>query len=75
MASMLFRKGAEYLFFWDSEGSHGRADHKHQWNALRRLGHREEIDAWIDAGEPEIGEVRVPLRTCADWHMGTIAPG
>ena len=52
MARMLYDAGSEHLFFWDS---YQRDHHRGYWNALRRLGHRDEIDRWHAAGEPSLG--------------------
>lgn len=75
MADMVYRAGSSHLFFWDCEGPHGRANFQSLWNALRRLGHREEIRAWMEAGQPTLGPNLVPLRTMDGWNMSTIAPG
>ena len=73
-ASMLYRAGAEYLFFWDCD-VRDRAHYRASWNALRRLGHLEEIESWKSAGEPDLGAPLVPLRTLGGWNMEAIAPG
>lgn len=52
MAKMLYDAGSDRLFFWDS---YQRDHHRGYWNALRRLGHRGEIDRWHAAGEPPLG--------------------
>ena len=49
MASMLYGVGAESLFFWDTNA---RCTYQPPWAALRRLGHGEEIEGWMQAGEP-----------------------
>ena len=71
-ASMLYGAGVERLFFWDCEG---RSNYKPMWNALRRLGHAEEIEGWKASGESDLGAPLTPLRTVGGWHMGAIAPG
>ena len=75
MAHMLYGTGAEHLFFWDCAGPSGRANYRPSWNALRRLGQREEIAAWVQAGEPDLGDWTVPLRRLGGWDMTVIAPG
>ena len=45
------------------------------WNALRRLGHRDEIEAWLQAGEPELGSPSLPLRKLGDWDFSYVTPG
>ncbi len=52
MAKMLYDAGSESLFFWDS---YQRDHHRGYWNALRRLGHRDEIERWHAAGKPSLG--------------------
>lgn len=47
-AAALYGAGAESLFFWDCAYRVNYYDQT-MWNALRRLGHKEEIEAWIKA--------------------------
>jgi len=81
MAAMLYDAGAEDLFFWGSGAVNihnprvGRADFWPAWNALRRLGHREEIEAWMRAGEPTLDAPHIALRTLDGWNMRFVAPG
>ena len=72
MASMLFGAGAESLFFWDANE---RCTYQPAWAALRRLGHRDEIDVWSRGGEPPLAATVLPLRSLAEWDMEAIAPG
>ena len=72
MASMLYGTGAESLFFWDTNA---RCTYQPPWAALRRLGHRDKIEAWLRSGEPELSATVVPLRSLAGWNMEAIAPG
>ena len=72
MASMLYGAGAESLFFWDANE---RCNYQPAWAALRRLGHRDEIEAWTTAGEPQLGATVLPLRSLAGWNMEAVAPG
>ena len=75
MASKLYGAGAEHLFVWDCAGSWFRANHQAPWNSLRRLGHRDEIEAWRQAGEPSLANPTIPIRRLGGWDMTTIAPG
>ena len=75
MASMLYAAGAEHLFVWDCAGSWFRANCQAPWNALRRLGHQDEIEAWRQASEPSLPNPTVPIRRLGGWDMTTIAPG
>ena len=72
MADMLYGAGAEHMFFWDCEG---RSNYKASWNALRRLGHKDEIEEWTKAGEPPLSAPLTRLRTLGGWNMEAIAPG
>ena len=74
-AGDIYDAGAEHMFFWDSAGGGGRATYGGMWNALRRLGHREEIDAWRADGAPDIDARVIPLRTLGDWDLGYQTPG
>ena len=74
-AHMLYGAGADHLFFWDCAGPSGRANYQPMWNALRRLGHREEIAEWVQAGELSLGDWTKPLLALGDWDMTVIAPG
>ena len=74
-AADIYDAGAEHMFFWDSAGGGGRATYGGMWNALRRLGHREEIDAWRVDGAPDIDARVIPLRTLGDWDLGYQTPG
>ena len=67
MASMLYAAGAEHLFVWDCAGSWFRANCQAPWNALRRLGHRDEIEAWKRAGKPSLANPTVPIRRLGGW--------
>ena len=75
MAAMLYGAGVDHLFVWDCAGAWFRANHRAPWTALRRLGHRNEIEAWRRAGEPGLASPTVPLRTLGGWDMTAIAPG
>lgn len=74
-AADIYDAGAEHMFFWDAAGGGGRAHYGPMWNALRRLGHREEIDAWRAGGAPDIDAPVTPLRTLGDWNLDYVTPG
>ena len=69
---MLYGAGAESLFFWNCNG---RSNYRPSWNALKRMGHRDEIEAWTKAGEADLSAPLVRLRTLGGWHISAIAPG
>ena len=74
-AAGLYRAGVQHLFFWDCAGGSGRANYGDMWSALRRLGHREEIENWRSAGEPGLASPSHELRTLADWNLAYHTPG
>lgn len=74
-AHMIYAAGVDHLFFWDCAGPSGRANYQPMWNALRRLGHRDEIAEWVDSGKPALGDWTVPLLRLGNWDMTVIAPG
>jgi len=53
----------------------GRVMFNDYWDALRRLGHRDEIAAWSDAGEPSLDSTTMRLLTLGDWDMSYATPG
>ena len=74
-AAGIYGAGAEHLFFWDAAGGSGRANFGAMWNALRRLGHREEIEAWRAAGEPSLGPTAHDVDVLDDWDLSYTTPG
>ena len=74
-ASTVYSAGAEHMFFWDCAGGSGRANYRDMWNALRRLGHRDEIDAWRASGESDLSNTRMDLRKLGDWDLSYVTPG
>lgn len=74
-AADIYAAGAEHMFFWDAAGGGGRAHYGPMWNALRRLGHREEIDAWCADGAPDIDPRVTPLQTFGGWNLDYVTPG
>lgn len=66
-AATIYGAGVEHLFFWDCAGGHGRANYRPMWNAVRRLGHVDEVLTWQDAGEPELGWISSDLRSVGGW--------
>ncbi len=66
-AATIYGAGIEHLFFWDCAGGEGRANYRPMWSAVRRLGHVDEVLAWRDAGEPELGWISSDLRSVGAW--------
>lgn len=71
-AHALYEAGAQHLFFWDTNA---RYDFSPSWSALRRLGHREELQAWARAGSPAIERPGTQLRKLGDWDLSYDTPG
>ena len=69
-AASLYDAGVENLYFWDTVPYHPGS-----WDGLRRLGHREEIEAWTKAGEPSLATPHVPLTKLGDWSFGAYGTG
>ncbi len=74
-ADALYAQGVDQFFFWDSAGPFGRANYSAGWNALRRLGHREEIREWRQLGEPNLQPASVSLRRIGDYDLRYQTPG
>jgi hypothetical protein len=74
-AAALYEAGVELLFFWDCAGSGGRARGDAQWNAMRRLGHVDELQARREAGEPSLELPSTGLRSLGGWDMTRVRPG
>ena len=72
-AHALYQAGVEHLFFWD--GGRGRGGSDSAWEAMRRLGHREEIEAWVRAGSPEFQRPGSELVKLGDWDLSYNTPG
>ena len=66
MAYRLYRAGVENFFFWDGIGRVRKA---------ARLGHRDEVEAWIQAGEPPVKPTAVPLTRMGEWDLSVETPG
>ena len=74
-ASSLYAQGVENLFFWDSAGPSGRAHFGSSWDALRHLGHREELEKWLQDGAPSFRQASTPLRSVGDYDLTFQTPG
>ena len=66
--------GVEYYFFWDCVED-TRTTYSANWSALRRLGHSEEIEAWVDARQPSLSVPGTELRRLGDWDLSYVTPG
>lgn len=72
-AAALYEAGIEYLFFWD--GAMERAQNSGAAHVMRRLGHREEIEAWHESGEPSLAIPEMRLLKLGDWDFRYVSPG
>lgn len=71
-AHALYRAGSEYFFLWDTNA---RYDYSPSWSALRRLGHKEELEALARAGSPPFPKPGKELRKLGDWDLTYVTPG
>ena len=74
-AAGLYRAGVQHLFFWDCAGGSGRANYADMWSALRRLGHKDEIEGWRAGGEPDLASPRHEMHSLGDWNLDYQTPG
>ena len=72
-AAALYAAGVENLFFWD--GGLERAQSTGAYHVVSRLGHREEIEAWLQAGEPSPEAPATRLRVLGGWDFSYVSPG
>ena len=71
-AHTLYRAGIEHLFFWDTNA---RNDFSPSWDALRRLGRREELQSWVRQGSPKLERPGSTLTRLGDWDLSYVTPG
>lgn len=74
-ANVLYDAGVEHLFFWDSDVLQPRSNSAGSWNAIRRLGHKDEIKAWREAGEPSLNTPTMEITHLGDWDLSYRTPG
>ena len=74
-AAVVYGAGAEHMFMWDAAGASGRANFQPMWSGLRRLGHKNEINSWIDVGEPSLARSAKPLLVWDGWDFAYETPG
>ena len=77
-AYQLYNLGVESLTFWDSAKIWGPEFDVHssfhhgygtELQYLKRLGHTEDLEAWVEAGEPPIALSTTQLKKVGDWEM------
>lgn len=71
-AHALYEAGSDHLFCWDTNA---RNDFSPSWDALRRLGHREELAQWARNGKPAYQAAGSTLKRLGDWNLGYETPG
>ena len=71
-AHALYRAGSDHFFFWDTNA---RNDFSPSWDALRWLGHRQELEEWAAAGMPEYKAQGSRLRKLGNWNPHYETPG
>ena len=74
-AAALYDAGVDHIFLWDADVLQPRSNSAGSWNVFRRLGHREEIAAWHNAGEPGLDTPTMAIRNLGDWDMSYRTPG
>ncbi len=72
-AAALYAAGADHLFFWD--GGLERAQTTGASHVVRRLGHRDEVRAWVEAGEPDLEAPQTELLNLGGWDFSYVSPG
>ncbi len=75
LAASLYEVGVENLFFWDADMLQQRFSSEASWNALRRLGHGEEVEAWVAGGKPSLATKALKLTRIGDWDVSYDTPG
>ena len=74
-AARIYSACVDMLFFWDCAGPAFRANLRPMWSALKRLGHRDELQDWIDDGEPQLSRGITPFTVFGDWDTRYETPG
>ena len=62
-AHALYTAGVDHLAFWDTPISGAAAP------VLKRLGHQDEIAAWMTAGDPQDPTTFTTLKELGDWDL------
>ena len=72
-AAALYGAGVEDLFLWDSDAGN-RADFGEAFSALRRLGHREEVAAWVASSQSSLRVPGMDVRRLGDFDVSYEVP-
>lgn len=73
-AAALYGAGAESLFFWDCSYRVNYYDQT-MWNAIRRLGHEEEIESWMRDGQKLLEHPTTAVTKLGGWDLSDDTPG
>ena len=73
-AARLYEAGIENFFFWDCSENRGGPDVE-SWSTMRRLGHREEVEAWVEHERPGLASPDMAVRKLGEWDMRYQTPG
>ena len=72
-ANSFYKSGVDYLYFWDT---YQRSDYSPAWTAIRRLGHREEIEEWAKGGAPKrVPPKNIKFLKSGNWDFRYATPG
>ena len=74
-ASAIYGTGAERLFLWDTDAQQPRLATPGPWDVAKRLGHRDEIAAWVSGGQPNLAVPTRSVSKLGDWDLGYSTPG
>ncbi len=69
----LYDAGVEHFYYWD--GGIGGPMGANSSHVMRRLGHKDEIADWINAGEPSIDAPMMFISKLGDWDFTYMTPG
>ena len=75
IASGLYGRDVDHLFFWDTDIQQPRSNSAGPWDAARRLGHRDEVEGWIESGSPTLALPKKSLLKLGDWDLSYVTPG
>jgi hypothetical protein len=74
-AAAIYNAGAENIFLWDTDAQQPRLASPGPWDVAKRLGHRNEIESWIRAGQPNLAVPTRSVTKLGDWDLGYSTPG
>ena len=74
-ASAIYGAGAEHIFLWDTDAQQPRLATPGPWDVAKRLGHFDEIAAWMSAGQPNLAVPTRSVSKLGDWDLGYSTPG